>query len=231
MFSDLDIVGDRIVVAGEQGATPTVWTSKAGGPWQPVTIPAGSGFTAHQVALSADGVYLVLDTRTGELYRSDDGTGFSPVDLPDDVLGGVDLAAIKAGDVHMKPGEAVGLGLIGDPTGFHLMVDHSGADTLTAWASSDGLVWRPEDSLPDSLWWLASGSRDALYSGGGSGLAFLQADGTWCTVPSPAAGQNGAQILGMAWNDDGDMVVHGWPTRHGDPIIWQATGVRCGGGA
>ena len=127
----------------------------------------------------------------------------------------------------MAPGTPVGLGLIADPTGFHLMVDHSGADSLTAWASSDGLVWRPEDSLPSSLWWFGSGNRDALYSGGGSGLAILQPDGTWCTVASPAAGQ--ARVLGMTWNEDGDMLAHGWPERYGDPIIWHARGVTCGG--
>jgi hypothetical protein len=230
VFQDLDSVGDWVAIAGEQRAIPTVWISTAGGPWQTVTIAdAGPGFMARQVALSAEGVYLVLDQRTGELHRSDDGERFRPVDLPDEMLGGADIAAIGSGDVDTKPGEAVGLSLTGDPTGFHLMVQHDGVDTLTAWASPDGLVWRPEVSLPASLWFLGEQGGRAFASGGsGYDLAFLQMDGTWCTVPSPAAGQGDISVLGMGWNDDGDMVVHGWPQRYGDPLIWYASGTKCG---
>ena len=70
-------------------------------------------------------------------------------------------------------------------------------------------------------------------------LDVLRADGSWCAVSAPVAGveddsQSAAvRLSAMASSEDGRLVLVG--NREGehdqDPVIWQATGVRCGGAA
>lgn len=116
------------------------------------------------------------------------------------------------------------------------MVEHIGAEDLTVWASPDGREWRRGEGTPGFFTgWLGGGNHRAAFwltadratregATGPSYPTFLQADGTWCAVSPPAAGEN---LAFAAWNEDGSLVVIGSRERYGDPIIWQATGVRC----
>ena len=56
----------------------------------------------------------------------------------------------------------------------------------------------------------------------------VQGDGTWCAVSFPGTDFEPTDLV---WSEDGRLVVTGWRGRYGDPIIWQATGVRCGDAA
>lgn len=223
VFDDVDSVDDTVAILGTLRNVRTVWTSRSGGPWEAAAIAAGNrGFVPDQLAVSADGVYLVRDRDTGVVSRSDDGIRFTSVDLPE---------GLEAGDegryVSALTRVADGFALVLGP------VEGQDEDmSVSTWLSSDGREWRRAD--------VARGFRDgrqlgfhraaAVVHDDGSAaptrhVRYLQADGTWCAVSTPTGGIYDGT---MAWNDNGDVLIAGSQVRHGDVVVWHATGVRCG---
>jgi hypothetical protein len=225
-FADVDSVHDTVAILGTSRNVPTVWTSRSGGAWEAATIAeGGSGFSPSQLAVSAEGVYLVRDSDTGVIHRSEDGLRFTSVGLPEGLPAG-DEGRYMSALVRAADGFALVLGPV------------EGQDedpTVDTWRSSDGREWRRGGAAPAFTF---RGVRQLGYYRAAAviyddesvppsrHLGFLQADGTWCAV-SPTAGMiyDGT----MAWNEKGDVLIAGSRDRHSDPaVIWHATGVRCG---
>jgi hypothetical protein len=220
-FDDLDSIDDTVAILGTVGNIPTVWTSRSGGPWEAATIAGASGgVRGSQLAVSSDGVYLIRDRDTGLIQRSDDGILFTSVDLPERLQAGDEGRRISA-LTRAADGFALALGPV------------EGQDkdrSAGMWLSSDGREWRRSDEAPGlrvdrQLGFHRAAALDDEYAAAPSGhLSFLQADGTWCAV-SPVGG---AFYMGtMAWNEKGDALIAGSRVRHGAPVIWHASGVRC----
>jgi hypothetical protein len=227
-FADVDSVDDTVAIVGTLHDVPTVWTSTTGGPWEASTIAEGrSASSPDQLALSADGMYVVRAGDTGAMYRSEDGRRFTPVDLP---------AGLRAGDEDRSVSA-----LVAAADGFALVLGpvrgQSAGLTVSTWLSSDGREWRLGDPAPGLAighTQLGSqragvrtfGERTTLNAGARpSYLSFLQADGTWCEVSPPGEGfHDGA----MAWNEAGDVLIVDFGEPPGETIIWRATDVRCG---
>jgi hypothetical protein len=246
-LDDIDSNEDVLVIAGGLASTrgiptsfsihvtPTVWTSRAGGPWQAAAV-GGKSLGRSSVAISADGAYLVGDY-AGWLRRSPDGKRFV-------------AAAIPEG----RNGWGSGL-MEGGPDGFTLEENRNGKIVL--WASRDGRAWRRSGTLPGS--YLRSVSTALAKSGvvptelvpedGGPALPVLEilrADGSWCavsaTTPFAAVADLDpmlrARLYAMASSEDGKLVLVGFrlsaepsESAPGDltdvPIVWQATGSTC----
>jgi hypothetical protein len=225
-FTDLDSVNDTIAVTGTQQGIPTVWISRSGGPWDSATIDdSGRGFSPDQLAVSADGIYLVRDSRGGRAYRSEDGHQFTTVDLP----GRIDAAEANSGVlVRVVEGFAI---VIWPREGQYEDL------SLNLWLSPDGLEWRRGEAAlglaPSNLGiqraaaLMVADRADLESLAPTRHLSFLQADGTWCAVSPPAATGDGPDTLAMARNEDGTSVIVGTRVVRGPPEIWLATGVRC----
>jgi hypothetical protein len=223
-FHDLDSVDDTVAILGTMGNVPTVWASRSGGPWQAATVAEGStGFSirGRQLAVSADGVYLVRDRDTGSMYRSDDGIRFTSVDLPDGLQAGDESRYISA-LTRVADGFALVLGPV------------EGQDedrSVRTWLSSDGREWRRGEAAPElradrplSFHRAAAVTYGDDSAAPSRHVSFLQGDGTWCAVSLPAGDLYDGR---MDWNQAGDVLIAGSRERHGAPVIWHATGVRC----
>jgi hypothetical protein len=106
---------------------------------------------------------------------------------------------------------------------------------VRTWLSTDGREWRRSDAAPGltgerqlgfhrTAALVVDDRSDPESDTPSTHLGFLQADGTWCSV-SPVGGD--FYMGTMAWNEKGDALIAGSRVRHGAPVIWQATGVRC----
>ena len=222
-FADVDSVDDRVAILGTSRNVLTVWTSRSGGPWEQVPIAEGSrGFLPAQLAVSADGVYLVRDRDTGLIYRSDDGIRFTPVDLPEGLEAG-DEGRYMSALTRVADGFALVLGPV---------ERRDEGMGMSTWLSPDGREWRRGEAAREFTDVRQLGFHRAaavVYDDGSAAptrhVRFLQADGTWCAVSTPIGGVYHGT---MAWNENGDMLIGGSQVRHGDVVVWHATGVRCG---
>ncbi len=240
-LNDIDSAGDVLVIAGglvsnrgtptsyEIRHTPTVWTSRAGGPWQAAAV-GGKSLGQSSVAISADGAYLVHDY-AGWLRRSPDGKRFV-------------AAAIPEG----RNGWGSGL-MEGGPDGFTLVDDWTRKGKIVLRTSRDGRAWRRSGTLPgsdlrpDSTFLAQSGvvPTELVPQDGGPALPVLEilrADGSWCavsaTTPFAAVADLDpmlrAHLVAMASNEDGRLVLVGSrlsATSESVPLVWQATGSTC----
>jgi hypothetical protein len=202
--------GQNIPGGNAAKATPVVWLSANGTTWQRLgaaklglNTSAGTvvGITA---AASNDGVTVIAGTVAGattssQLWRSTDGTSWTPVTLPavTGVAGTISgLAPLKGGFVAVLPAQVDG---------------DTGAEIYT---SADGATWQASASLtsadgaPLTIGLVSGGPGGAVVTGQADGfdIAFLSTNGTTWTGTDPVGTAAGEQVDGVALNSAGQAV-------------------------